>query len=108
MIRRRFWATFLILAAVIVGYFVYSTENSGSKWKFKLGLDLAGGTELVYKPDLSKSTSTTGNIVDSMDTLRDVIERRVNLFGVSEPVVRVDRVGLTGAENENRLTVELP
>ena len=106
MIKRRFWAVVLIVAASIVGYFVYSTENTTSSYKFKLGLDLAGGTELVYKPDL-KNASTT-DVQGSMDTLRDVIERRVNLFGVSEPIVRVERVGLTGAESENQLTVDLP
>ncbi len=106
MIKRRFWAVVLIVAASIVGYFVYSTENTTSNYKFKLGLDLAGGTELVYKPDL-KNASTT-DVQGSMDTLRDVIERRVNLFGVSEPIVRVERVGLTGAESENQLTVDLP
>jgi len=105
MIKRRFWAVVLIVAASIVGYFVYSTENTTSNYKFKLGLDLAGGTELVYKPDL-KNASTT-DVQGSMDTLRDVIERRVNLFGVSEPIVRVERVGLTGAESENQLTDDL-
>ena len=52
---------------------------------FKLGLDLRGGTHLLYQADLS-------NVEDKaqgMEGLRDVIERRVNLFGVREPVVQV-------------------
>jgi len=52
---------------------------------FKLGLDLQGGTHLLYQADLS-------NVEDKaqgMEGLRDVIERRVNLFGVREPVVQV-------------------
>ena len=43
-----------------------------------------------------------------MNVLRDVIEKRVNTFGVSEPVVRVERIGFTGAESEQQLIVELP
>jgi preprotein translocase subunit SecD len=40
--------------------------------------------------------------------LRDTIERRVNLFGVSEPIVQVEQGGLFGSEKEQRLIVELP
>ncbi len=105
MIKRRFIAIALLIGAFIIGYFVYSTEISGSH-KFKLGLDLNGGTELVYKADLSKVNQV--DISASMNTLRDVIERRVNTFGVSEATVRLERVGLTGSASEERLVVELP
>jgi preprotein translocase subunit SecD len=108
MIKRRFWAVVLIIISFLIGYFVYISENPTSKFKFKLGLDLNGGTELVYKADLSKSSSTPSEITSSMNVLRDVIERRVNMFGVSEPVVRVERIGFTGAESEQQLIVELP
>ncbi|MFA6797300.1 MAG: protein translocase subunit SecD [Candidatus Paceibacterota bacterium] len=108
MIKRRFWAIILLLVSFAIGYFVYSTENPSSKFKFKLGLDLNGGTELVYKADLSNSSSTPASIKSSMETLREVIERRINVFGVSEPVVRVERVGFTGADSEQQLIVELP
>jgi len=40
--------------------------------------------------------------MDSMQGVRDVIERRVNLFGVAEPVVQVNKVG-----SHYRLIVEL-
>jgi protein-export membrane protein SecD len=108
MIKRRFWAIILLLVSFAIGYFVYSTENPTSRFKFKLGLDLNGGTELVYKADLNKASSTPTELKSSMETLRDVIERRVNMFGVSEAVVRVERVGLTGSDNEQQLIVELP
>ncbi len=67
---------------------------------FKLGLDLAGGTRLTYLADVSGAAS--GDINSAMSGLRDVIERRVNLFGVSEPVVEVEH-----AADEWRLIVEL-
>ena len=62
---------------------------------FRLGLDLLGGTHLVYEGDLS----TVVDKSQAMEGVRDVIERRVNLFGVSEPVVQI--------EGQNRLVVEL-
>lgn len=108
MIKRRFWAVVLILVSFLIGYFVYSSEKPESKFKFKLGLDLNGGTELVYKADLTKASSTPAEISNSMSVLRDVIERRINVFGVSEPVVRVERIGFTGADSEQQLIVELP
>jgi len=52
---------------------------------FKLGLDLQGGTHLIYEADLSNVEDKTSG----MEGLRDVIDRRVNLFGVREPVVQV-------------------
>jgi protein-export membrane protein SecD len=108
MIKRRFWAIVLILVASLIGYFVYTTEDHDSRFKFRLGLDLNGGTELIYKPDITHSSTTPAEISSSMSVLRDVIERRVNAFGVSEAVVRVERIGLTGSDNEQQLIVELP
>ena len=43
-----------------------------------------------------------------MASLRDTIERRVNLFGVSEPIVQTQRGGTLGGSTEERLIVELP
>ncbi len=68
---------------------------------FKLGLDLQGGSHLVYEADLSKVEADGRG--EAMQGLRDVIERRVNLFGVGEPVVRVQEQA-----GSQRLIVELP
>lgn len=54
---------------------------------FKLGLDLQGGTHLIYQADLSNVEKQ--NYGSSMQGLRDIIERRVNFFGVREPLVQV-------------------
>jgi protein-export membrane protein SecD len=54
---------------------------------FKLGLDLQGGIHLIYEADLSNIEEKEK--ASSMEGLRDVIERRVNLFGVKEPMVQV-------------------
>lgn len=63
---------------------------------FKLGLDLQGGTHLVYEADLSGVKAE--DYESSMQGLRDVIERRTNVFGVREPMVQVQK---------QRLIVEL-
>jgi len=105
MFKQRYFAVILIAAAVLVGYFVYSSEQPGAKFPFKLGLDLNGGSHLVYKADVSKLAPSEVGI--SMDALRDVIENRVNLFGVSEPLVQVESGGV-GSTIEQKLVVELP
>ena len=98
-------AVALLILSALVGYFVYKTEHSGGKYAFKLGLDLRPGSHLVYKADVSQVAG--GDVTSSLDSLRDVIERRVNLFGVAEPLVQVERGGVFG-QGEYRLIVELP
>jgi len=66
-----------------------------------LGLDLAGGSHLVFEADASNINQE--DLKSALDSLRDVIERRVNLFGVSEPVVQTSSFG-----GKNRIIVELP
>ncbi len=104
MIKHRAFSVFLIAIVILIGFFVYKTEKNESKYAFKLGLDLNGGTELTYRADVRKAADVNG----AMASLRDVIERRVNLFGVSEPVVQVENPGIVTGGVEHRLLVELP
>jgi protein-export membrane protein SecD len=103
------WFRALTVLGVLVwlGFFVYqSATSSDARYPFKLGLDLAGGSHLVYQADVSAVPAT--EVPALMDTLRAVIERRVNLFGVSEPVVYVERSSFVSEEPMERLVVELP
>ncbi len=108
--KYRFISFLLILIGLGLAYFdavsflkpesfLYSKIISAP---FKLGLDLQGGAHLAYKADLSaiKSSETS----NAMEGLRDVIERRINAFGVGEPLVQVEK----SAGGEQRLIVELP
>ena len=52
---------------------------------FRLGLDLQGGAHLVYQADLSEIEP--GDRAEAMEGLRDIIERRIDIFGVAEPLV---------------------
>jgi len=108
MSKIRFWAIVLLLAGVALGYFNYYSEVN-PQWSFyrpfKLGLDLSGGSRLTYDADVSKLNP--GDVTDAMSSLREVIERRVNVFGVSEPIVQTESSAMSGTVN-NRLVVELP
>lgn len=95
----------IFIVAIAAALFVYPSIlpfklPSFLNIPFKLGLDLAGGTRLTYLADVSGVVDKDVN--SAMSGLRDVIERRVNLFGVSEPVVEIEH-----ASDEWRLVVEL-
>lgn len=109
MNRTRIILIVIIVLAAISALVVYPNYlNSGIDfiniglphfWQvpFKLGLDLQGGTHLVYEADLSQVEKA--NYSSAMQGLKDIIERRVNLFGVQEPIIQT--------EQSNRLIVEL-
>lgn len=71
-----------------------------NQFKVHLGLDLQGGSHLVYQADVSELQDT--DVADRVEALRDVIERRVNAYGVSEPVVQTNFSG-----DNYRIIVEL-
>ena len=82
----------ILSVTVIAGFFVYPKSpwvNKVLPWR--LGLDLVGGSQLIYEVDMSGVSSSDRDLV--MAGLRDVIERRVNLFGVSEPNIVSSKSG---------------
>lgn len=68
---------------------------------YRLGLDLQGGTQLTYRVDMSEVDPLDRD--NAFEGVRNIIERRINLLGVSEPSIQNVRVG-----EEYRLVVELP
>ena len=68
---------------------------------FSLGLDLQGGTSLIYQANVSGIPEA--DRASALASVRDVIERRVNIFGVSEPLVEVNR----SASGDYRIIAEL-
>ncbi|MEK7643625.1 MAG: protein translocase subunit SecD [Patescibacteria group bacterium] len=92
----------LVVLGLAAGYFVYPKWGA-PEWfnvPFRLGLDLKGGVHLTYRADLSKIEDSKR--AEALEGLRDVVERRVNFFGVAEPLVRVERT-----REEDRLQVQL-
>ena len=98
------WSLILIIIFIVLGYFLVRQERVGATYPFRFGLDLVGGTELVYQAD----TSDVEDVSGAMNTLKEVIERRVNIFGVSEPLVQTESAGIISGNALERLIVELP
>lgn len=70
-------------------------------FSYKLGLDLQGGTRIVYKVDMSGVAKEERS--SAFEAARNVIERRINFFGVGEPSIQTLKVA-----DEYRIVVELP
>lgn len=98
-------AVLVLILTALLAWFVLSTNTPGNRYAVKLGLDLAGGTELVYRADTS---TLAADKKGALDSLRDIIDRRVNLFGVAEPVVQLEQGSAVAGNPEDRLIVELP
>jgi preprotein translocase subunit SecD len=87
----------LALAVVILPNFPRPSGDPPQYAETRLGLDLRGGLQGQYQA-LTPDGSTPGK--GDMDTIRTIIENRVNANGVAEPVVQT--IG------DDRITVELP
>jgi preprotein translocase subunit SecD len=75
-----------------------STTPSGSRTvETKLGLDLSGGLRVEYQAQTVEGKSPTPA---DMAIIKEIVERRVNQTGVSEPVVVT--------QGSDRVVVELP
>jgi preprotein translocase subunit SecD len=95
---KRIWLTnFIILIVAGAAAFITFTN----KFNLKLGLDLAGGSHLVFEADTSKISAEKKE--EAISGVRDIIERRVNLFGISEPTVQTSKYN-----GNERIIVELP
>jgi preprotein translocase subunit SecD len=68
---------------------------------YKLGLDLQGGTSLTYRVNMKNVKADER--ADAFESARNVIERRINLLGVSEPSIQTLKL-----KNDYRIVVELP
>lgn len=66
-----------------------------------LGLDLAGGSHLVFEADTASLAAADKK--EAILSLKEVMEKRVNLFGISEPNVQT-----SSFEGKDRIIVELP
>jgi protein-export membrane protein SecD len=115
MWKIRLAAVLILIGGALLGFFALHEDFASrfgikvpafvEKFSYKLGLDLSGGTHLVYRADVSKIEKS--QVPSAMASLRDVIERRVNIFGVSEPVIQTQNGSFTN-QGEERLTVDLP
>lgn len=108
--KTRILAVFIIAISFLLGFFVFKntpslSKNTDVKYPFALGLDLAGGAQITYKADVSEIDAS--EIDDAMDTLKNVIERRINPLGQQETNVQIQDASFAN-EGEYRVVVELP
>ncbi|MEK7479347.1 MAG: protein translocase subunit SecD [Patescibacteria group bacterium] len=102
MSRGTYILIFILVLSIAAGIFSYQPlwQKFSSFRPWSLGLDLEGGSYLIYDVDTRNiGVAETDSVLNG---LRDVIERRVNLFGVSEPRVFIQKGG-----GGSRLVVEL-
>ncbi len=127
MWKKRIWTLLIIIIGAFLGLFVYKSEPVAGHAPakpailtgffdrhpnpFKLGLDLSGGTHLVYEADVSQIPAS--QVTSSMQVLRNVVDARVNskavsgVLGVLEPLIQIKEGGV-GAAGSEQLIVDLP
>ncbi|MFN3301589.1 MAG: protein translocase subunit SecD [Patescibacteria group bacterium] len=95
----------LVIFAILVDIPRLPKWFPGGAWftqqKVHLGLDLQGGTQLIYLTETKDIPFSERS--GAIEGARDVIERRINIFGVTEPVVQTAKAG-----DEWKIIVELP
>lgn len=107
--RMKLWISFIgiIALAVLAGLVDYpkgpdlKIGNIDRELKVHLGLDLQGGTSLLYNADVTQIAEA--DRAGAVEGVRDVIEQRINAFGVGEPNIQTVRNG-----EDWRVLVELP
>jgi len=105
-IKKLILIIFLTIVAIYVCLpyglnFKVGSFSVNRKFDLKLGLDLAGGSQLTFEADMSKISADKQTT--ALESVRNVIEKRVNLFGVSEPTVQTSVF-----QGKDRIIVELP
>ena len=71
------------------------------KFTTRLGLDLSGGTHLVMEADMSKIAENDRE--SAFDSAKNIVETRINMYGLTEPVVQESKTG-----EAYRIIVEIP
>jgi len=93
----------LIFILILFGFALWSivpinTKLLGSNG-LTLGLDLKGGSQLLYRADLSKKDPSVTD-AEAMASVIEKIQRRVNLYGAAEPVIQ--------KQGTDRILAQLP
>ncbi len=107
--RRNLWIIFgiIIVFAGLAGFIDWPTGPNISIGSFSKeikiheGLDLQGGAHLVF--ELDTSGLQTKDVSTATQSVVNVIDRRINALGVSEPIIQGAKVG-----NKQAVIVELP
>jgi preprotein translocase subunit SecD len=96
----------LIFIIVLFGFCLWSVvpldRNVSGRQGLTLGLDLKGGSQVVYSANLSEKDPSLSD-ADALASVKATIERRVNAYGITEPIVQT----IQNAQG-NFILVQLP
>lgn len=81
--------------------FYFFGRHVYSEFPLKRGLDIQGGMQVVLSADMKNIPAEDQTV--ALESAKNVIARRVDLYGISEPLIQTSKVG-----NQHRLIVELP
>jgi preprotein translocase subunit SecD len=100
MARKSTWWFILVLALLVFSLLVVFPIDKGTLLgkEIRLGLDLQGGTRIVYQADLSQIAAE--DVTGALDGAIAVLQNRINPLGVSEATIR--KMG------NDQLLVEIP
>lgn len=87
-----------------VGGYIFSFDGGKSVInlsEIKSGLDIQGGVRVTLRADMSKIASADRD--SALESAKEVIARRVDLLGVSEPLIQTSKSG-----GDYRIIVEMP
>jgi len=76
-------------------------KNYHKEYELKQGLDIQGGIQIVLEADMSNISQEDQE--EALTSAREIILRRVDLYGLAEPTVKT-----MVTDNSNRIVVELP
>ena len=97
-----FWINFPPIPQIPSQFKMFGKDiNVVGIFPIKLGLDLQGGTQLTLQTKMDKIDPKDRDT--ALESARQVIEKRVNLYGVSESIVQSSKLG-----DQRRILVELP
>jgi preprotein translocase subunit SecD len=102
--RTRLWILIGVIILLIAGAAIVDWPSGPSvlgRDKLRLGLDLQGGSHLVYVTDLSKIADK--DKANAVSSVIEVIRRRIDALGVTEPVIQQTKIG-----GQDAVIVELP
>jgi preprotein translocase subunit SecD len=95
----------LIFILVLFGFALWSIapldRDVLGRQGLRLGLDLAGGSYLVYQADVSDIPA--GDRDEIMEGVKAVVQRRIDALGITEPIVQVQK-----QEGEYNIAIQLP
>ena len=103
----RIVALALVAVSVLLALFAFN-QDTEAQFPFKFGLDLVGGSHLVYSADTSELEWF--EVDESMQALVTVLERRLNPNGTSEVQIRTEGASVfaENSSSEERVIIEIP